>query len=111
MIMVMVMIAIPYWMLTMCQITYRLVSIIVSILASYGWRIEAKGSSLTFVSDMTRNKWLVFWGPSNYRAQEFLFTYLAVLGLNCSTQDLQSSLQHAGSLVSACELLVAACGI
>ena len=42
---------------------------------------------------------------------------VAVLDLRCSTQDLQSSLQHAGSLVTefelsaeTCELLVVACG-
>ena len=40
-----------------------------------------------------------------------LIIYLAVLGLSCSTGDLQSSLQHVRSLVAACELLVAACGI
>ena len=39
----------------------------------------------------------------------FFFFYLAVLGL--SIQDLQSFLQHAGSLVVACELLVRACGV
>ena len=105
------MITIPYWMLTMCQIPCRLVTIIVSFLASYGWRTKAKGSSLFFVSHMTRNKWLAFWGPSDCRAQEFLFIYLAVLGLSCSMQNRQSSLQHAGSLVLACEHLVAACGI
>ena len=33
--------------------------------------------------------------------------YLGAQGLSCSTQDLQSWLQHAGSLVVACELLVA----
>ena len=38
----------------------------------------------------------------------FIFIYLAVLGL--SIQDLQSFLQHTGSLVVACELLVMACG-
>ena len=30
-----------------------------------------------------------------------LFIYLAVLGLSCGTWDLQSSLQHVGSLVPA----------
>ena len=29
-----------------------------------------------------------------------IFTYLAVLGLSCSTQDLQSSLRHEGSFSS-----------
>ena len=37
--------------------------------------------------------------------------YLAVWGLSHGLQDLQSSLQHAGSLVVAFELLVEACGI
>ena len=40
-----------------------------------------------------------------------VFIYLAVLGLSCSMQDLQSSLQHDGSLVEAHKLLVAAGGI
>ena len=39
------------------------------------------------------------------------FIHLAVPGLSCGTQDLPSSLQHVGSLVVACKLLVAACGI
>ena len=39
------------------------------------------------------------------------FIYLAVPGLSCGTLDLLSSLWHAGSLVVACKLLVAACGI
>ena len=34
----------------------------------------------------------------------FIFMYLAVLGLSCDMQDLQSSLWHAGSLVVACKL-------
>ena len=48
---------------------------------------------------------------------EFIFKHLmscyllAVPGLNCSMQDLWSSLHHSGSLVATCELLVAACGI
>ena len=42
----------------------------------------------------------------------FLYSLsLAALGLSCTMGDLQSSLQHAGSLVVACELLVAACEI
>ena len=36
----------------------------------------------------------------------YLFIYLADLGFNYSTQDHRSPLQHAGSLVAACELLV-----
>ena len=38
-------------------------------------------------------------------------TYLAVPGLSCSTQDLQFSLWHAGSLAVPCKLLVAGWGI
>ena len=41
----------------------------------------------------------------------FLFIYLAVPGLICGTWDLQSWLQHVGSLVAVCRLLVEACGI
>ena len=37
------------------------------------------------------------------------FIYLAVLGLSCGTQDLQSSLQHVGCLVVACKM--ASCGM
>ena len=40
-----------------------------------------------------------------------VFIYLAVLGLSCGMQDLQSSLQHEGSLVAAHKLLVVAGGI
>ena len=40
-----------------------------------------------------------------------LFIYLTLLGLSYGTLDLQSSLQHAGSLVVACRLLAVACGI
>ena len=39
------------------------------------------------------------------------FLYLAVPGLSCGTQDLQSSLQHVGCLVVTCKLLAVACGI
>ena len=39
------------------------------------------------------------------------FNYLAVLGLSCPTWNLWSLLQHAGSLVVGCKLLVGACGI
>ena len=39
-----------------------------------------------------------------------VFIYLAVLGLSCGMQDLQSSLQHEGSLVVEYKLLVAAGG-
>ena len=38
-----------------------------------------------------------------------IFIYLALLGLSCGTGELQW--QHVGSLVAACELLIAACGI
>ena len=41
---------------------------------------------------------------------EYLFIYPAVPGLSCSMQDLQTSLQHEGSLTVACEHLIAACG-
>ena len=34
----------------------------------------------------------------------FLNVYLAVPGLSCGTWDLRSSLEHAGSLVVACEV-------
>jgi len=34
----------------------------------------------------------------------FIFIYLAAPGLSCSTQDLQSLLQKAGSLVAACRI-------
>ena len=37
--------------------------------------------------------------------------YLLAPGLTCSMQDLRSPLRDAGSLASACELLVAECGI
>ena len=37
--------------------------------------------------------------------------YLATPGLSCCAWDLQSYFQHEGSLVAACKLLVAACGI
>ena len=40
-----------------------------------------------------------------------MFIYLAVPHLSCGTWDLQSSLQHAASLVEVCKLLVTACGI
>ena len=43
--------------------------------------------------------------------QKMFFIYLAGPGLSCSTWDHQSSMRHAGSLVAAYELLVAACGI
>ena len=33
------------------------------------------------------------------------------MGLSCGKQDLQPLLWHAGSLIAACKLLVAACGI
>ena len=36
----------------------------------------------------------------------YLFIYMAVPGLSCGRQDLQFSLQHAGFLVAAGELLV-----
>lgn len=42
---------------------------------------------------------------------EKISPYLAALGLSCGTQNLQSWLQHAVSLVGACELWAAACGI
>ena len=41
----------------------------------------------------------------------FLNIYLTGPDLSCSTQDLTSYLWHAGTLVAACELLIAACGI
>ena len=37
--------------------------------------------------------------------------YSTVPGLSCGMWDPQSPLQHVGSLVVACKLLVAACGI
>ena len=37
--------------------------------------------------------------------------YLSVPVLSCGTRDLQSSLEHVGSVVVACELLFVACGI
>ena len=47
---------------------------------------------------------------SNWPHPPFKFMYLAVLGLSCSMWDLQSSFQHTGSLVVACEIfLVMAC--
>ena len=48
-------------------------------------------------------------GPEFF--ENTLFMYLAVLGLSCGTWDLQSSLQHVGSLVPEFELLVVACRI
>ena len=39
-----------------------------------------------------------------------LFIYLSVLGLSCGTRSLQSSLQH-DRFITACEILVAVCGI
>ena len=53
----------------------------------------------------------VSYNSSLKKKKNYLLIYLAVPGLNCSTQDLGSSLWHAGSLVAACELLVASCGI
>lgn len=41
----------------------------------------------------------------------YLLIYLAVPGLSCSTWDFQSSLQHSGALVAACELFVVECGL
>lgn len=38
-----------------------------------------------------------------------LYIYYVLIWLTCSTQDLGSSLQHAGSFTVACQLLVAAC--
>ena len=38
------------------------------------------------------------------------FIYLAFPGLSCDMRDLQASLWQAGSLVVACEHLIAACG-
>ena len=52
--------------------------------------------------------------PESWRYKMSLYLiliYLAALGLSCSTWALQSLLQHAGSLVTACELLTVACGI
>ena len=58
--------------------------------------------------------------PSNYYCQcrrylgviFFLNIFLAVPGLSCGTQDLQSSLQLVGPLVVACGIfLVAACRV
>ena len=37
--------------------------------------------------------------------------YLVVVGLSCSTRELQSLLKHAGSLVVAFQFLVSACGV
>ena len=39
----------------------------------------------------------------------FIYFYLTAPGLNCGMLDLQSWLQCVGSLVVACELLVAEC--
>ena len=41
--------------------------------------------------------------------QNYVFIYLAVLGLSHGTRDICSSLQHVGSLVGAYELLVTVC--
>ena len=41
----------------------------------------------------------------------YLCIYLTVLGLSFGTSNLQSSLQYAGSLVVACDLLVVVFGI
>ena len=52
--------------------------------------------------------------PDAFSAGDFLvfsFIYLAESGLGSGTWDLPSSLQHMGSLVAACELLVVECGI
>ena len=40
-----------------------------------------------------------------------VFFYLAAPGLSCGKQGLFLKLQHMGSLVVPCELIVAACGI
>lgn len=37
--------------------------------------------------------------------------YLAALGISCGMWDLRSLLQHAGSFVATCKLLVVPCGI
>ena len=49
--------------------------------------------------------------PISTSFKNCLFTYLVVLGLSCSSQDLRSSWPHVGSSAAACELLAAACGI
>lgn len=36
--------------------------------------------------------------------KKYLFVYLAVRDLGCGTCDLQSLLQHSGSLAEACEI-------
>jgi len=44
--------------------------------------------------------------------KKYLFVfYSTVSGLSCGMWDLQSPLQHAGSLVAARKLLVVACGM
>ena len=41
----------------------------------------------------------------------YLCMYLVALGPSCGTQDPPYSLRRAGSLVVACKLLIASCGI
>ena len=41
----------------------------------------------------------------------YLFTYLAALGLSCSTQNLPSLLRHESSLVGASKLQTLSCGM
>ena len=43
--------------------------------------------------------------------EEGMATSSSMPGLSCGIQDLRTSLQYAGSLLAACKLLTAACGI
>ena len=49
--------------------------------------------------------------PSSISGWWWVSFFLAALGLSCGLQDLSSWLWHVGSLVVACKLSVAACGI
>ena len=68
------------------------------------------GCSLITLLPEAQGWWVWIWGRVFFLIIIFLI-YLAVPGLSCGTLDLLSSLWHAGSLVVACKLLVAACGI
>ena len=56
---------------------------------------------------------LVCLGMQSFRLCLFsyLFTWLQQALAVCSMQDLRSLLQHVGSLVTACKLLIVACGV
>ena len=62
----------------------------------------------TCVSMVFIGKWFHLWEGSHFDHLN-LFVYLAVPGLNCCMQDLQSLLWHVRFLVVACKLSAVAC--